>query len=83
MLCLSARTLISLLDDGKKTALDYCGYFTDEVVLERLEHELAAERDRQRAEDRKADADRLERIETNIRAMRDLMFGGSCRSRTN
>lgn len=51
--------------------------FTNEAMLARLEHELTAERDRydkQRAEDRKADADRLERIETDIRAMRDLMF---------
>ena len=58
--------------------------FTNEAVLERLEHELAAERDRfdrQRAEDRKADADRLERIETDIRAMRDLMFEAFQRSR--
>lgn len=45
--------------------------------MARLEHELAAERDhidKQRAEDRRADANRLERIETDIRAMRDLMF---------
>ena len=37
--------------------------FTNEAVLERLEHELAAERDlfdKQRAEDRKADVDQLE-----------------------
>ena len=60
--------------------------FTNEAVLERLEHELAAERDRfdkQRAEDRKADADRLERIETDIRAMRDLMFEAFQRSRAD
>lgn len=46
-------------------------------MLVRLDRELLAERDRvdrQRAEDRKGDADRLERIETDIRAMRDLMF---------
>jgi hypothetical protein len=60
--------------------------FTNEAVLERLEHELAAERerfDKQRAEDRKADADRLERIETDIRAMRDLMFEAFQRGRTD
>ena len=60
--------------------------FTNEAMLERLEHELAAEReryDRQRAEDRKADADRLERIETDIRAMRDLMFEAFQRSRAD
>ncbi|NBO20563.1 MAG: hypothetical protein EBU97_01100 [Rhodobacteraceae bacterium] len=51
--------------------------FTNEALLARLDHELTTERDRidkQRADDRKADADRLERIETDIRAMRDLMF---------
>jgi hypothetical protein len=55
-------------------------------MLERLEHELAAERDRydnQRAEDRRADAARLERIETDIRAMRDLMFEAFQRSRAD
>ncbi len=60
--------------------------FTNEAVLERLEHELATERerfDKQRAEDRKADADRLERIETDIRAMRDLMFDAFQRARTD
>jgi hypothetical protein len=60
--------------------------FTNEAVLERLEHELAAERerfDKQRAEDRKADADRLERIETDIPAMRDLMFEAFQRTRTD
>ena len=59
---------------------------TNEAVLERLEHELATERerfDKQRAEDRKADADRLERIETDIRAMRDLMFDAFQRARTD
>ena len=59
--------------------------FTNEAMLERLDLELTAERDRfdkQRAEDRKADADRLERIETDIRAMRDLMFEAIQRSRT-
>ena len=51
--------------------------FTNEAMLERLDRELHLEReriDKQRAEDRKADADRLERIETDIRAMRDVMF---------
>ena len=59
--------------------------FTNEAVLERLEHELTAERDRynkQRSEDRKADADRLERIETDIRAMRDLMLDAFQRGRS-
>ena len=48
--------------------------FTNEAMLERLDRELSLEReriDKLRAEDRKADADRLERIETDIRAMRD------------
>ena len=60
--------------------------FTNEAMLARLEHELATERerfDKQRAEDRKADADRLERIETDIRAMRDLMFEAFQRARTD
>jgi hypothetical protein len=60
--------------------------FTNEAMLARLEHELTAERerfDKQRAEDRKADADRLERIETDIRAMRDLMFEAFQRARTH
>ena len=60
--------------------------FTNEAMLERLEHELAAEReryDKQRADDRRADADRLERIETDIRAMRDLMFESFQRSRAD
>jgi hypothetical protein len=60
--------------------------FTNEALLARLDHELAAERerfDKQRAEDRKADADRLERIETDIRAMRDLMFEAFQRARTD
>jgi len=51
--------------------------FTNDAMLARLDRELVAERDRvdrQRAEDRKADADRLERIETDIRTMRDVMF---------
>ena len=52
----------------------------------RLDRELTAERDRegkQRAEDRRADADRLERIETDIRAMRDLMLIAFQRGRTD
>ena len=60
--------------------------FTNEAMLERLDRELTAERDRsdnQRADDRKADADRLERIETDIRAMRDLMFEAFQRGRTD
>ncbi|QYX56853.1 hypothetical protein K1T73_00025 [Roseovarius sp. SCSIO 43702] len=51
--------------------------FTNDAMLSRLDRELLAERDRvdrQRAEDRKSDADRLNRIETDIRAMRNLMF---------
>lgn len=60
--------------------------FTNEAVLARVERELADERDRvgkQRAEDRKADAERLARIEADIRAMRDLMFEAFRRGRTD
>ncbi len=60
--------------------------FTNDAMLVRLERELLAERDRvdrQRAEDRKGDADRLERIETDIRAMRDLMFEAFQRGHTD
>jgi len=60
--------------------------FTNDAMLARLDRELAAERDRvdrQRAEDRKADAVRLERIETDIRAMRDLMFEALQRGRSD
>ena len=60
--------------------------FTNEAMLERLDRELLLERDRidkQRAEDRKVDADRLERIETDIRAMRDVMFEAFQRGRTD
>ena len=60
--------------------------FTNEAMLERLDPELHLERertDKQRAEDRKADADRLERIETDIRAMRDVMFEAFQRGRTD
>ncbi|MDZ4138569.1 MAG: hypothetical protein U1D66_06780 [Erythrobacter sp.] len=59
--------------------------FTNDAMLARLDRELGQERDRvdhQRAEDRKVDADRLERIETDIRAMRDLMFEAFQRGRT-
>ena len=59
--------------------------FTNDAMLARLDRELEAERDRadrQRAEDRDGDADRLERIETDIRAMRDLMFEAFQRGRT-
>ncbi|MCM2563778.1 hypothetical protein M8756_16765 [Lutimaribacter sp. EGI FJ00015] len=51
--------------------------FTNEAMLQRLDHELTEERDRvdkQRAEDRKIDADRLSSIETDIRDIRDLLF---------
>ena len=60
--------------------------FTNDAMLVRLDRELLAERnrvDRQRAEDRKGDADRLERIETDIRAMRDLMFEAFQRGRND
>ena len=60
--------------------------FTNDAMLDRLDRELTAERersDRQRAEDRRADADRLERIETDIRAMRDLMFEAFQRARAD
>jgi hypothetical protein len=60
--------------------------FTNDAMLARLDRELGAERDRadrQRAEDRNDDADRLERIEADIRAMRDLMFEAFQRGRTD
>jgi len=60
--------------------------FTNDAMLVRLDRELTAERDRadrQRSEDRDDDADRLECIETDIRAMRDLMFEAFQRGRTN
>ncbi|GGC24723.1 hypothetical protein GCM10011363_46460 [Marivita lacus] len=60
--------------------------FTNDAMLERLDRELSQERDRvdrQRTEDRKADADRLERIEADIRAMRDLMFEAFQREHTD
>ena len=57
---------------------------TNEALLARLDRELIAERDRierQRAEDRKAHDDRLARIETDIRAMRDMLFDAFQRGR--
>jgi len=60
--------------------------FFDDARLLRLDRELLAERtrvDRQRAEDRETEADRVERIETDIRAMRDLMFEAFQRGRTD
>lgn len=58
--------------------------FTNEALLDRLDRELAHERDRvdrQRAEDRRADADRLDRIESDIRTVRDLLFEAFQRNR--
>ncbi|GLS88918.1 hypothetical protein GCM10010873_38920 [Cypionkella aquatica] len=60
--------------------------FTNEEMLERLDRELHLGRertDKQRANDRKTDADRLERIENNIRPMRDVMFEAFQRGRTD
>lgn len=60
--------------------------FTNEALLSRLDHELITERERlerQRAEDRKVDADRLERIETDIRIMRELLFEAFQRNHTD
>ena len=60
--------------------------FTNDAMLARLDRELVTERDRverQRAEDRKADADRLERIETDIRTMRNVMFEAFQHGRTD
>ena len=60
--------------------------FTNDAMLIRMDRELVTERDRvdrQRAEDRKGDADRLERIEKDIRAMRDLMLIAFQRGRTD
>ncbi|TCO68501.1 hypothetical protein [Rhodovulum euryhalinum] len=51
--------------------------FTNEAVLTRLDEEFAADRarlDRQRSEDRKTEADRLDRIDTDIREVRDMLF---------
>jgi hypothetical protein len=58
--------------------------FTNEALLQRLDRELIADRERiesQRAEDRRADADRLDRIETDIRTVRDLLFEAFQRNR--
>jgi len=63
--------------------------FTNDAMLARLDRELSQQRDlhraedHQRAEDRDSDADRLARIETDIRAMRDLMFEAFQRGRTD
>ncbi len=57
---------------------------TNEALLARLDRELVVERDRldrQRAEDRKSHDDRLARIETDIRAMRDMLFDAFQRGR--
>jgi|GEM_PF-294432 hypothetical protein len=51
--------------------------FTNEALLQRFDREVSRERQRldaQRAEDRKVDADRLDRIETDIRVVRNLLF---------
>lgn len=60
--------------------------FTNEALLQRLDRELIADRERiesQRAEDRRADADRLDRIESDIRTVRDLLFEAFQRNRAN
>jgi len=60
--------------------------FTNDAVQARLDRELLAERDRvdrQRAEHCETEADRLERIEADIRAMRDPMFEAFQRGRTD
>ena len=60
--------------------------FTNEALLDRLDRELVADRDRidrQRSEDRKADSDRLDRIETDIRSMRDMLFDAFQRGRSD
>ncbi|MDO5623003.1 MAG: hypothetical protein Q4G24_16275 [Paracoccus sp. (in: a-proteobacteria)] len=57
---------------------------TNEALLARLDRELIVERDRidrQRAEDRKSHDHRLARIETDIRAMRDMLFDAFQRGR--
>ena len=51
--------------------------FTNDALLQRLDRELSSERQRldaQRAEDRQTDAQRLDRIETDIRAVRNMIF---------
>ena len=60
--------------------------FTNEALLDRLDRELITDRDRidrQRSEDRKADGDRLDRIETDIRSMRDMLFDAFQRGRSD
>ena len=60
--------------------------FTNEALLDRLDRELVADRDRidrQRSEDRKADGDRLDRIETALRSMRDMLFDAFQRGRSD
>ena len=60
--------------------------FTNEALLDRLDRELIADRDRidrQRSEDRKADGDRLDRTETDIRSMRDMLFDAFQRGRSD
>ena len=60
--------------------------FTNEALLDRLDRDLIADRDRidrQRSEDRKADGDRLDRIETDIRSMRDMLFDAFQRGRSD
>ena len=60
--------------------------FTNEALLDRLDRELIADRDRidrQHSEDRKADGDRLDRIETDIRSMRDMLFDAFQRGRSD
>ena len=60
--------------------------FTNEALLDRLDRELSTERDRtdkQRSEDRKVDGDRLDRIETDIRSMRDMLFDAFQRGRSD
>lgn len=59
--------------------------FTNEAMLLRLEHELSEERnrvDRQRADDRQIEADRLSSIEKDIREMRDLLFNAFQRGKS-
>ena len=51
--------------------------FTNEAMLQRLERELEAQRNRQderRDDDRAADGERLERIERDIQEIRKLLF---------
>lgn len=60
--------------------------FTNEALLDRLDRELIADRDRtdkQRSEDRKVDGDRLDRIETDIRSVRDMLFDAFQRGRSD